>query len=73
MNCCFSLDGTRIKIIDLTAPWENYSYLKPKGIVTFSVDRKYNVILVDIELDGWFENIFHLWPKETKQREFFVQ
>ena len=73
MGCCFSLNELRIKIIDLTAPCENYSYLRPKGTITFTVDRKYNVILVDTQLDCWFENTFHLWPMETEQREFFVQ
>ena len=70
IGCCFSVNECRIKIIDLTAPCKNYSYLRPKGTITFTVDRKY-VILVDIQLDGWFKNTFHLWPKETKQREFF--
>ena len=58
MGCRFSLNEPRIKIIDLTALCENYSYLRPKGTITFSVDRKYNVIIVDIQLDGWLENIF---------------
>ena len=73
MGCCFSLNEPRTKIIGLTAPCENYSYLRPKGTITFNVDRKYNVILVDVQLDSWFENIFHLWLKETKERELFVQ
>ena len=41
MGCCFSLNELRLKIIDLTALCENYSYLRPKGTITFTVDRKY--------------------------------
>ena len=34
-----------------------------------SIGRKYNIPIVDIRFDGWYENIVRLWPKHSEQRE----
>lgn len=47
----------------------NYSYLSPEGTITFSLNTKYNVPVVDTQFDGWFENSFRLLPKNTRQRD----
>ena len=41
---------------DQTPAGENYSYLRPEGTITLSLDRKYNVPVADTQFDGWFEN-----------------
>ena len=69
MGCCFSLNEPRTNIFDQTPARENY--LRPEGTIRFSVDRKYNVPVVDIQFDGWFENSSRLWLKDTRQRDSF--
>ena len=56
MGCCFSLNEPRKTFFDQTPAGENYSYLRPEGTITFSLDRKYNVPVADTQFDGWFEN-----------------
>ena len=72
MGCCFSSNEPRIKIFDQTPACENYSYLRPEETITFSLDRKYNIAVVDIQFHGWFKNSVRLWPKDTRQSEFFL-
>ena len=69
MGYCFSLNEPRTNIFDQTLARENY--LRPEGTIRFSVDRKYNVPVVDIQFDGWFENSIRLWLKDTRQRDSF--
>ena len=33
-----------------------FDYLRPKGTITFRVHRKYNIPVVDIRFDGWYES-----------------
>ena len=49
-----------------------FDYLRPKGTITFRVHRKYNIPVVDIRFDGWYESSDRLWPKNTEQREYFL-
>ena len=54
-----------MNIIDETPEGKNFYYLRPKGTITYTVDRTYNVPLIELNFDGWFENsdqtfLFHL-------------
>ena len=44
----------------------------PEGTINLSVDRKYQVPLINIRFDGWYENSVRLWPRHTEQREHFL-
>ena len=48
---------------------DDFEQLRPHGAITLSIDRKYNIPIVDIRFDGWYENIVRLWPKHSEQRE----
>ena len=69
MRCCFSLKERRIKIFNQTPPGEKFNYLRTEGVINFTIDRKYNVPLIEIQFEGWFENSVRLWPKDNKARE----
>ena len=72
MGCaCSKSDEPKIRIYDCTPPDDDFEYLRPNGTITFSIDRKYNIPLLDITLDGWCENSVRLWPKHSDQREHF--
>ena len=78
MGCLFSKcsggsNEPKIKIIDCTPPGAAFDYLRPNGTISFSVDRKYNVPVVNISFEGWYENSVRLWPYHTEQREHFLQ
>ena len=54
-----------MNIIDETPEGKIFYYLRPKGTITYTVDRTYNVSLTELNFDGWFENsdqafLFHL-------------
>ena len=51
---------------------DDFDYLRPQGTITLSTDRKYNIPLVDIRFDGWYENSVRLWPKHTEQGNYFL-
>ena len=72
-KCISSSEEPKIKIIDCTPPGAAFNYLRPKGTISFSVDRKYKVPVVDISIEGWYENCVRLWPCHTEQREQFLQ
>ena len=77
MGCFFSKctrsDGPKIKIVDLTPPGAEFDYLRPNGTISFSVNRKYNIPVVEINFEGWYENRVRFWPYHTEQRENFLQ
>ena len=56
----------------MTLPGDDFKYLRPQATITLSIDRKYNVPLIDIRFDGWYENSVRLWPKHSEQREHFL-
>ena len=73
MGCFFSRNiKPNIKIFDLTLTSDDSNYLRPEGTITLSIDRKYQVSLIDIRFDGWYENSVCLWPKHTERREHFM-
>ena len=56
----------------MTLPGDDFKYLRPQATTTLSIDRKYNVPLIDIRFDGWYENSVRLWPKHSEQTEHFL-
>ena len=73
MGCLFSRnDEPKIRIFDCTPPGDDFNYFRPQGTMTLSIDRKYNIPLVDIRFDGWYENSVCLWPKHAEQRDHFL-
>ena len=67
MGCCFSFNKPKINIIDEAPEGKNFDYLRPKGTITYTIDRTYNVPLIQFNFDGWFESSVRLWPKIIKQ------
>ena len=65
MDCLFSRNVPKIKILDLTPPGDDFDNLKPQGAITFSIDRKYNVPLINIRFDG------HTFDQSIVKREHF--
>ena len=72
-ECISSSEELKIKSIDCTPPGAAFNNLKPKGTISFSVDRKYKIPVVDTSFEGWYENSVHLWPCHTEQTEHFLQ
>ena len=68
MGCiCSKFDEPKIKIYDCTLPGEDFEFLKPNGTITFRIDRKYNIPVVHIKFDGWYENgSSRPWQKHTE-------
>lgn len=62
----------RIKITDENPQGENFSYLRPEKMITYTRDRTYNIPLIEIQLVGWFESIVRLWPKNARARSSFL-
>ena len=67
-----SKNEPKIKIYDFTLPGHDFDFLRPQGAIILSIDRKYNVSLVDPIFDGWYENSIRFWPKHIEQREHFL-
>ena len=67
MGRCFSFNRPKINIIDETPEGKNFDYLRPRGTITYTIDRTYNVPLIQFNFDGWFESSACLWPKIIKQ------
>ena len=72
MGCCFSCNEPRIKIIDETPEGENFDYLRPKVTITYTIDRTYNIPLIELYFNGWFESCVRLWPKNNEMRPNFL-
>ena len=60
-----------IEIFDLTPPGDEFNYLRPEGTVTLGIKRKYQVPIINIIFDGWYENSVCLWAKHNAQRKHF--
>lgn len=46
-----SLNEPKIKVFDQTPASSHFHYLRPNGTITFSVGRKYNVPLFEMQFD----------------------
>ena len=58
--------------VHCTLPGDDFNYLRLKGMITLSIDRKYNIPVVDSIFDAWYKNCVRLWPKHTEQTEHFL-
>ena len=67
MGCCFS-NEPRIKIIDEIPKGKIFDYLRPEGTITYTIDRTYNIPMIEIQFNGWFESSVRLWPKDNSAR-----
>ena len=72
MGSCFSSNEPRIKIIDEIPLGENFEYLRPKGTFTYTIDRTYDIPLIEIQFDVWFKSSVRLWPENNKMRKNFL-
>ena len=72
MGCCFSHNEPKIKIIDETPKGWHFDCLRPKGIITYSIDRTYNKPLIELDFDSLFESSVRLWPKNYIRRSNFL-
>ena len=41
--------------------------MRPEGRMIYSIDKVYDVLKVEIDLDGWYMNSVRLWPKNKKK------
>ena len=68
MGCCVSCNEPRIKTIDETPERKNFDYLRPKGTITYTIDKNYNISLIELYFEGSFKSSVCLWPKSNKMR-----
>ena len=47
----------RVNIIDMTPQGKEFDYLRPNRKITCRKDDKFNVLLLEIELDGWSRSL----------------
>ena len=72
MGGCFSCTGPNIEMVGETPKVKQFDYLRPKGTITYTVIRMYDVLEVEINFNNWHKAIVHLWPKSTKMRCSFL-
>ena len=54
MGSCFSfLNKPNVEIIDEAPKGKQFDHLRPEGVITYTVDRMYDVPEVKINCDGW--------------------
>ena len=68
----FLSNKPRIKVIDEILKGQIFDYLRPEGTITYTIDIIYNIPIIDIKFDGWFESIFCIWPKDNRARSDFL-
>ena len=70
MGCfCSPNDEPEIKIFECVPAGDNFDYLRPQGTITLSIDRKYNILLVNIRFDGWYKKSVFVFGQSTLNRE----
>ena len=65
-------DVSNIEISDYTPQGPEYNYLRPTGIITVEMDKKWKVPVIHFDLDGWSPTFIRLWPENNPQREYFL-
>ena len=54
MGSCFSfLNKPNVEIIDEAPKGKQFDHLRPEGVITYTVDRMYDVPEKKINFDGW--------------------
>ena len=64
MGRCFSFNET--------SEGKNFNYSSSKGTSTYTIYRTYNIPLIELNFDGWFESSARLWQKNNKARLNFL-
>ena len=74
MDCClfFSNNKPRIEIIDQIPKGKEFDYLRPEGIITYSIDTNYDIPRIEIDFNGWYVSSVRLWPESKKVRSHFL-
>ena len=70
MGTCFS-KKSKIKIVDNIKKGSQHKYLRLNGEIVLSIDKICNVLLFDINIDGWYPNSVRLWPKIKDAQQCF--
>ena len=73
MGSCFSfLNKHNVEVIHEMLKGKQFDHLRPGRVITYTVDRMYDVPEVKINFDGWYEASVRLWPKSSKVRLNFL-
>ena len=67
----FKVKESDIDTVDYMPQGPEYDYLMPQRTIIVSLDNKWNIPIIDIDFDEWYENTVWLWPKNNAQRENF--
>lgn len=52
--------------MDETPKGEHFNYLRPKGTITYSIDRTCNIPLIEVDFDVWFDRSVCLFVFDRK-------
>ena len=52
IGSCFSFNRPNIEIIDETPEGEQFDYFRPEGIITYTIDRMYDVLEVETNFNS---------------------
>ena len=52
---CSTFHDPLIQVYDCIPPGDDFEYLRLHGSIRISVDRKHNILVVDIRFDGWYK------------------
>ena len=63
MGSCFSSKHAKIRIIDNIEKGKRYGYLRPKCDIILTMDKVYNVPMININFVDWLVNSVRLWLK----------
>ena len=47
-------------------------YLKPRGKIIVTIDRKYHVSVIDTSFDNFYETSVRLWPKVSAHENYHL-
>ena len=76
MGGCFSFEQksnniAQIKIIDNIQKGKRFDYLRPRREIILTMDRVYNVPMLNINFEDWYVISVRLCPKSEKARHCF--
>ena len=73
MGCCLSkfkmVKESNIEVLDFIPQSSEFSYLRPQGTTTVGIDNRWNIAVVEVNFEGWYEPTIYLWPKDNAQTE----
>lgn len=68
-SCLCKKNVSNIEVADYIPYGSSFHYLRPCGTITVNLDRKWNVPVIDIDFERWYEKAVHVWPKDNVVRE----